>query len=47
MSKEDAVTAGLYEVIGKEVDDAYIAEVEKQNKFYEKKRTVQDRKSVV
>ena len=24
MSKEDAVTAGLYEVIGKEVDDAYI-----------------------
>ena len=30
MSKEDAVTAGLYEVIGKEVDDAYIAEVEKQ-----------------
>ena len=30
ISKEDAVTAGLYEVIGKEVDDAYIAEVEKQ-----------------
>ena len=30
MSKEDAVTAGLYEVVGKEVDDAYIAEVEKQ-----------------
>ena len=30
MTKEDAVTAGLYEVIGKEVDDAYIAEVEKQ-----------------
>lgn len=30
MSKEDAVTASLYEVIGKEVDDAYIAEVEKQ-----------------
>ena len=30
MSKENAVTAGLYEVIGKEVDDAYIAEVEKQ-----------------
>lgn len=30
MSKEDAVSAGLYEVIGAEVDDAYIAEVEKQ-----------------
>lgn len=30
MSKEDAVNAGLYEVIGAEVDDAYIAEVEKQ-----------------
>ena len=30
MSKEDAVTAGLYEVIDKEVYDAYIAEVEKQ-----------------
>lgn len=30
MSKEDAVNAGLYEVIGTEVDDAYIAEVEKQ-----------------
>ncbi|MBS7009825.1 phospho-sugar mutase [Anaerostipes sp.] len=30
MSKDDAVKAGLYEVIGAEVDDAYIAEVEKQ-----------------
>lgn len=30
MSKEDAVSAGLYEVIGAEVDDTYIAEVEKQ-----------------
>lgn len=30
MSREDAVSAGLYEVIGSEVDDAYIAEVEKQ-----------------
>lgn len=30
MAKDDAVSAGLYEVIGKEVDDAYIAEVEKQ-----------------
>ena len=30
MSREDAVSAGLYEVIGSEVDHAYIAEVEKQ-----------------
>lgn len=30
MSREDAVSAGLYEIIGSEVDDAYIAEVEKQ-----------------
>lgn len=30
MPKEDAMAAGLYEVIGQEVDDAYIAEVEKQ-----------------
>lgn len=30
MSREDAVSAGLYEVIGSEVDDAYIAEVEEQ-----------------
>jgi phosphoglucomutase len=30
MPKEDAVNAGLYEVIGEKVDDAYIAEVEKQ-----------------
>lgn len=30
MFREDAVSAGLYEVIGSEVDDAYIAEVEKQ-----------------
>lgn len=30
MPKDEAVSAGLYEVIGKAVDDAYIAEVEKQ-----------------
>lgn len=30
MDKDAAVAAGLYEVIGAEVDDAYIAEVEKQ-----------------
>lgn len=30
MDKDDAIAAGLYEVIGSEVDDAYIAEVEKQ-----------------
>ena len=29
MSKEDAVKTGLYNVIGKEVDDAYIAELKK------------------
>ena len=29
MSKEDAIAAGLYEVIGAEVDDAYIAELKK------------------
>lgn len=30
MSREEAIRAGLYEVIGSEVDDAYITEVEKQ-----------------
>ncbi|MCR4903603.1 MAG: phospho-sugar mutase [Butyrivibrio sp.] len=30
MSKEDAVAAGLYEVIGKEIDDAYMVELKKQ-----------------
>ncbi len=30
MGLEDAKTAGLYEVIGKEIDDAYIAELKKQ-----------------
>lgn len=30
MSKEDAVAAGLYQVIGKEIDDAYMAELKKQ-----------------
>ena len=30
MSREDAVAAGLYEVIGKEIDDKYIAELKKQ-----------------
>jgi phosphoglucomutase len=29
MSKEDAIAAGLYQVIGAEVDDAYIAELKK------------------
>ena len=29
MSKEDAIAAGLYKVIGAEVDDAYIAELKK------------------
>lgn len=29
MEKEDAVAAGLYEVIGAEIDDAYIAELKK------------------
>ena len=30
MGKEDAVKAGLFEVIGQAVDDAYIAELKKQ-----------------
>ena len=30
MSKEDALAAGLYEVIGKEIDDAYMEELKKQ-----------------
>ena len=30
MAKEDAVAAGLYQVIGKEIDDAYMAELKKQ-----------------
>lgn len=30
MSKEDAIAAGLYQVIGKEIDDAYMAELKKQ-----------------
>ncbi len=30
MSKEDAVAAGLYQVIGAEIDDAYMAELKKQ-----------------
>ncbi|MCR4588642.1 MAG: phospho-sugar mutase [Lachnospiraceae bacterium] len=30
MSKEDAMAAGLYEIIGKEIDDAYMAELKKQ-----------------
>ena len=30
MAKEDAVSAGLYQVIGKEIDDAYMAELKKQ-----------------
>ncbi len=30
MSKEDAVAAGLYQVIGKEIDDAYMEELKKQ-----------------
>ena len=30
MDKDEAVKAGLFEVIGKEVDDAYIAELKKQ-----------------
>ena len=29
MSKEDAIAAGLYQIIGAEVDDAYIAELKK------------------
>ena len=30
MAKEDAIAAGLYQVIGKEIDDAYMAELKKQ-----------------
>ena len=30
MAKEDAVAAGLYQIIGKEIDDAYMAELKKQ-----------------
>ena len=30
MDKEEAVAAGLYQVIGKEIDDAYMAELKKQ-----------------
>ncbi len=30
MTKEDAVSAGLYQVIGKEIDDAYMEELKKQ-----------------
>ena len=30
MDKEDAVKAGLFEVIGQAVDDAYMAELKKQ-----------------
>ena len=30
MSKEDAVAAGLYQVIGREIDDAYMVELKKQ-----------------
>lgn len=30
MSKEEAVAAGLYQVIGKEIDDAYMEELKKQ-----------------
>ena len=30
MSKEDALKAGLYQVIGKEIDDAYMVELKKQ-----------------
>ena len=30
MSKEEAMKAGLYEVIGKEIDDAYMVELKKQ-----------------
>lgn len=30
MSKEDAIKAGLYEVIGKEIDDQYMVELKKQ-----------------
>jgi phosphoglucomutase len=30
MSKEDAMKAGLYEIIGKDIDDAYMVELKKQ-----------------
>ncbi len=30
MDKEEAIAAGLYQVIGKEIDDAYMAELKKQ-----------------
>ena len=30
MPKEDAIKAGLYEIIGKEIDDAYMVELKKQ-----------------
>lgn len=30
MDKEEAIKAGLYQVIGKEIDDAYMAELKKQ-----------------
>ena len=30
MSKEDAMAAGLYEIIGKEIDDQYMVELKKQ-----------------
>ena len=30
MSKEDAMTAGLYQIIGKEIDDKYMVELKKQ-----------------
>ncbi len=30
MSKEDAIAAGLYQMIGKEIDDAYMVELKKQ-----------------
>ncbi len=30
MSKEDAMAAGLYEIIGKDIDDAYMVELKKQ-----------------
>ena len=29
MSEEEAIAAGLYEVIGKEIDDTYIAQLKK------------------
>ena len=31
MKKEDAVAAGLYKVIGKEIDDRYMEELKKQS----------------